>query len=56
MLVSENIKKAVAAEIKSLESIKKALEKHSKQYGVDHTVEIAQLEESIENYTAFMKQ
>ena len=50
MLVSNKIKKAAQAEIKTLEALKKSLQKQTEDYDVNNDASINQIEESIKYY------
>ena len=56
MLVSEKIKSAIKAEVKSQESFIKVLEKQEKDYGANYSKEKEQIKNSIEYYKKILNE
>lgn len=56
MLVSEKIKSAIKAEVKSQESFIKVLEKQEKEYGANYSKEKEQIKNSIEYYNKILNE
>ena len=56
MLVSEKIKSAIKAEVKSQESFIKILEKQEKEYGANYSKEKEQIKNSIEYYNKILNE